>query len=445
MLGDYMEVEDDAPWENAVMLAEFGPDGEEDEEGATKEGDNEGASKARRSANTTELAERDVDYGLKLYCVDCGVQGMTRMKGTIEIGWLPPRVSKAEVTLNGNLYAGMFLGLEMFAEFTQEWEKDIVKEYLNPWNIPLVLEFGPYIRMGVEATFELKAQGTLLLGASATWDAIEAKMDLLNPSNSYQTGFTPTLVRKAEAEVELSAEATLGLPIGIGVGIEVFSLKSWDIELKDTPALVAEASFKASIDANDCSGPGCEEEEEEPEECEGGIEWSVGFRNTLAFAVTGFDDYELNVWDSPPFADGCINIFGGDDDGNDGDGDDGEDGGDGTDDGENDGSDDNGTCTPGELIPNPSTPAYAYCNFKGGIHNNRAQRLGKVIKDSDADSCAKKCLETSGCNSFGFNSAKSQCKLFSKKVIGLDFYRGGPNSKNVYSDASCYKLTTCPS
>lgn len=138
MLADQegMEVDPDAPWENAVLLAEFGPDGDE---GGSEAGD----AKVRRHANTTELAERDgFEYGLKLYCVDCGFQGTAAAQGNLGINWLSASVYRADVTLSGQMYVGMFLGLQMYVSYEKTWEKDFVRQYLNPWSIPLILEFG---------------------------------------------------------------------------------------------------------------------------------------------------------------------------------------------------------------------------------------------------------------------------------------------------------------
>lgn len=128
MLADQegFEVDEEAPWPDAVLLASFGPDGEE-QDGNTQ--------KLRRSsANETELAERDgLDYGLKVFCVDCGFQGTAAATGSLGINWLSASVYNAEVTLSGKMYAGMFLGLQMFVEYEKEWNHEFLRQYLNPW------------------------------------------------------------------------------------------------------------------------------------------------------------------------------------------------------------------------------------------------------------------------------------------------------------------------
>ena len=426
MLADQegLSVDEDAPWDNAVLLAAFGPD--EDEAGSDKR---------RRSATTTDLAERDgLDYGLKLYCVDCGFQGTATATGSLGINWLKADVYNAEVKLSGQLYAGMFLGLEMFVEYQKTWEKDFARAYLNPWEIPAILEFGPYIRVGVEATIDIKAEGTLLLGASATWGGFEATMDFLHPEKSTATGLDPTIDRKAEAEVEISAEATLGLPVGIGIGVTVFSTWSVDVELTDTPALVADATFKASANANDCTGPNCEAPEEGDHECDGGIAWSIGFRNTLSVSVTDFDPYEINVWNSDPIADGCINLLGGnstDPDGNNGDPTNPTNGG-GT----------PAACTPGDIVPTTSRPQGTYCSFKAGRPTDSGQQIGKAIRGGDITACAAKCLDDSRCASFGFNQDKGLCRKYSSTVVDLKIVRAQRSNK-IYNDVGCYQV--CPS
>lgn len=416
---DGMSVDPDAPWDNAVLLESFGPD-DDDSDGSE--------SKVRRSASTTDLMERDgLEYGLKLYCVDCGFQGSATATGSIGINFLEVECYNAQVTLSGNMYAGMFLGMEMFVEYSKTYTKNFVQQYLNPWEIPLILEFGPYISIGVEASIDIKAEGTLLLGASATWGGFEAVMDFLNPDASSATGFEPTIERKAEADVEVSVEATLGLPVGIGLGVTVFEVWSVDVELTDTPALVADATFTASIDADDCEGSQCDESDDDGDDCAGGIAWSVGFQNTLSVSVTGFDPYDIDVWTPDPIADGCINILGNNNTNNSSD---------------TDGS--NNTCTPGEIVATTSPASGTTCGSYGASLLDHTPLIGPLSTGGNLTECASRCLNHDGCASFSFNSIKSYCRMYSTAVSGLSIKTRKKGHKGYY-DAGCYEITTCDS
>ncbi len=409
-----------------MLLTTFGPE----EDNSTGTG-GDGEEKRRRSSTPmVDLSERDgLDYGLKLYCVDCGVQGTASASGALGIDWLDPfdPISKAEITLTGSMYAGLFLGLEMFAEYSQTFEKNFLQIYLNPWDIVDVVEFGPYISIGVEATIDIQAQGTLLLGASATWSGFEATMDFLHPDQSTQTGFEPAIQRKAEAAVELSATATLGLPMGIGFGISVAdNLWSADIQLTDTPALTASATFEASASDDSCQGSGCnatstDDSGDENNGCQGGIYWSVGFTNTLALTVTDLDPYNIDVYSPPPLAAGCINLLGGQ-----------------TSSGDN--STTGGSCTPGVVTPVSSSSAI--CGLRGAMLLDHSPRIGPLKTDMDLTSCAARCLGMSNCASFGFNDVKQTCRMYSASVSGLQI-KPSKKSNKLYYDVSCYEPTTC--
>jgi hypothetical protein len=164
-----------------------------------------------------------------------------------------------------------------------------------------------------------QAEGTLLIGASATWGEVEAVLDLLNgDTGSSSTGWYTTVERKAEADVELSAEASLGLPVGIGVEISVLRVLGggWSAgcELTDTRSISAEARYSL------LSVGGHDENQDDDGSCDG----IIGLRNTLDTSVTELGSWGLiEPWDSEPLADGCIQLGksgdGGDNDGDDGD------------------------------------------------------------------------------------------------------------------------------
>lgn len=129
--------DDDAPWPNSYLIYSWGAD--------DASGD---SSDSKRSVGPLE--ERDVSKALDLYCVDCGVSGEVTASGSL-VGSLFDGVESLEVSLSGNLQAGLFLGLDMFIEYQNSYEKPLINEPLTGWDIPLIISFGPYVTLGVSA------------------------------------------------------------------------------------------------------------------------------------------------------------------------------------------------------------------------------------------------------------------------------------------------------
>ncbi|KAK5170994.1 uncharacterized protein LTR77_004138 [Saxophila tyrrhenica] len=455
MISEQVSAAEDAPWPGAVLLASWGLDDKE-----------EGESKKRDLASTTELAVRGedeggFDAGLNIYCVDCGVKGSIIVTGMLSWGFFDG-ITLAQVRMSGNMYAGMYLGLEMFAVYKKEYEKNLIKKSLNPWTVPGLIDFGPYVRLAVSAGIEIKAEGTLLIGASATWGNFEAFMDLISGESSSSTsGFTPVIDRKAEAEVSLSAEATLGMPIGIGVGISILDLftdsLSIGCELTDTPGIKAEASYSFSV--------GKDEEEEEEDTCSG-IDWSIKLENKLGFSVIGaYNGYWdlIEPYESEPLADGCITF--GDDDGNndggddnddgsddgsgddngDGEGDDDDDGEDGEDNGDD--GDDDGNTTPGRghvcVSKNERIPASLTCK---AITSGPSDKTSTLLGPSQAKKrrrCVKRCLANNQCQSIGWNQSTKVCQMYSASVESLGMPLAKGKAKEIFGDRSCWRTTPC--
>ena len=220
---------DDAPWEGAALLKEWkkGEDPEMKDDDSYKKGEvasAEGHHKRKRS-NETYLAERgttetEFDYGLALYCVDCGTSGNLQVGGTVDASVLHG-VTECSIHLNGDMQAGLNLGLNAYVKYEKTWTSDQKALDLYRWGVPGVATISPYIGIALQAKFGIEASGQLLIGATAHWDAIDFQLDLVSASNSHANGLVPRFEKRAEAKGELEIEASLGLPIELGLKVEI--------------------------------------------------------------------------------------------------------------------------------------------------------------------------------------------------------------------------------
>jgi hypothetical protein len=315
---DFLGIDDEAPWDNAALLAKFGKAGGEEDD-SFAHGEVADPNGHHKRSNETDLAKRELDYGLALYCVECGFGGSATISGEIIFEFFPPGIEKAQVGFNANFKAGLNLGMEAYVKYEKEWERELANIPLGGFSIPTLADIGPFVSLSVEAKAGISATGSLLIGAAVAWDDIDIVLDLLDSGDSHVNGLTPRFEHKAEATGELKIEASIGLPVRLGVQIEVGGgLWSADAAIKDTPSINAEGKFEVSATVTDDGeivhdiNGGCY-----------GIAWDIHFENTLQAVIEadGFGSLEIDLIEpqkSDPIAEGCIGYV---DDGTDNDSD----------------------------------------------------------------------------------------------------------------------------
>lgn len=268
-------VDEDAPWPNAAKLVEWGSEGGEPDDSYAK-GEIADPNGHHKRGGNYSLEERDVSYGLILYCVECGFKGEAELTGTITTSFRHG-LEVAQVALQAKLKAGLHLGLKAFVKYEKEWSKDFFEIPLASFGIYALLEIVPYVGVGIEAGLEIEATGTLLIGASVEWESIDILVDLLDGDNSHSNGLTPVFEPRSEATGELKLKASLGLPFSVGVKLGIM-FDYWKVKggVRDTPSVISEGSFEANaaldVDGNintdvvgDCYG----------------IAWNIHFENAL--------------------------------------------------------------------------------------------------------------------------------------------------------------------
>lgn len=423
-----------APWANAAPLWKWSKEGGKEDD-SYKKGVPADKDSAKLSYNQSDIAkrgldERDLDYGLALYCVDCGVRGEANIWGEIDASIIFFKVRTVKAGFKAELHAGVNLGMQAFVQYDQKWEKDF-KAYLpGGFNIPFLVDVGPFISVGVQAKAGIKATGSLLVGADINWDDVDMMVDLLDHDKSYARGFTPRLTTRAEAAGEVKASAGLGLPIKLGVGISIAG-GVWTAEgaLKDTPSINAEGTFKGvGAVADDGSVAhdvkGCY-----------GVNWDIHFENAVeavakADGITKKDKVWplMDPWKSPPILKGCIGYLR-----------------------------EQATATTTQTVPQASSTAAAACkavrnyNVPGDavckkiVTQSIAMEgfnLGKSTKADSDDACGLTCLNTVGCLSFSF-SDKGTCQLYNAAANSVVVMTKNKEATlNIY-DKVCYDAAPC--
>ncbi|CEI70310.1 hypothetical protein FVEN_g1171 [Fusarium venenatum] len=295
----------DAPWDSAAKLIEWGSEGGEKDDSYAK-GEVADPNGHHKRGDNSSLIERDLSYGLVLYCVECGFSGKAQLTGTIEASILSG-ITVAEVGFQAQFKAGLNLGLKAFVKYEKEWSKDFIEITIGSFGIYKLFEVGPYIGVGIEAGITIEATGTLLIGASVEWENIDILVDFLDDSRSHSNGLKPVFKPRSEATGELKLEASLGLPVSAGVKLGIL-FDYWTLKggVRDTPSVVLEGSFEANAVLDDNGDISTSIEGD----CYG-IAWNIHFENALD-AFYQWDDDEavkfplIEPLKSDPIAEGCI-------------------------------------------------------------------------------------------------------------------------------------------
>jgi hypothetical protein len=124
------------------------------------------------------------------------------------------------LTATGPLNFDFSIALFADYEIDKTYEKQLASVGITPFEIPDIVSIGPEITFGVGVDLSFEASGGVLAGINVVWDGINCAVDLINPSSSSFSGFSPNSVTKSlelAAQIEITGEAyvTVGLDFGV--------------------------------------------------------------------------------------------------------------------------------------------------------------------------------------------------------------------------------------
>ncbi|MCJ1293932.1 hypothetical protein MMC34_005489 [Xylographa carneopallida] len=246
----------------------------------------------KAGASSSGAASGDVT----LYCVNCGVTGTVHLGGSASLN-IVDGLTAAQIGMNGNIAAGLELGLDANAQYTNKLTSTIASAGLPGFSVPNIISIGPVVDLSAELDLNIAAQGQLLVGVTMSIPDFAANLDLVG-SNSYSRGFTPQFTKVFNASGEISATASLGLPLSIGVGVEAPIIKFKKVvALIDTPSIGASAKFTGG------TGPA-----PDGATCYNGLDYSVTIGNDIALDLFGVKKIDLFQYTAPPLAQGCYTL-----------------------------------------------------------------------------------------------------------------------------------------
>ena len=186
--------------------------------------------------------------GIRVYCVNCGVGASFSVSGSITVQ-LSSGVKDAQVTLAGNLHAGVELGAEFLAIYEHEIGRRRLLEVGVPgFSIPKIITVGPEVTLDIAARLSIQAQGQVIAGFQYSLTGFEQTINFVDKARSRSVGWTPSVSHVFNAMGSISVTAELGLPVGIVVGVDLLGGKfSLAAGIVDTPSIDFTASYSISV------------------------------------------------------------------------------------------------------------------------------------------------------------------------------------------------------
>lgn len=203
---------------------------------------------------------------IDLFCVECGFEGNFVIGGALRFS-IAQGMEKAEVTLTGDMQAGVALGLvgsfEAKAENSSSFEfkpksgskkknsKRVASISIGDFLLPGILDVGPIASVDLETDISLALEGKLLAGVVLTWPNIDAKIDVKNPKETKANGFGPDVTPIFEADGQLTLEANAGLAFKLAFGISVLNGRfELTAGIRATPGVTFAAAVAFEADLN---------------------------------------------------------------------------------------------------------------------------------------------------------------------------------------------------
>lgn len=226
----------------------------------------------------TTKAGGSYDASLDLYCVDCHFNAGVTVHGEITWSALKRKVYTGYVSMNGNVDAGVYLGLDAKASFEAKQTRNVLKQGIPGAGVAVkkVFSAGMVVSIDVTAAVGLNAQTQILAGVGMTIPNFQAKLDFVN-GGSYANGFTPQFTNRFEANGSATATLELGLPIGLAAEISVLGFNPYAIGLKNTPSIKGTAALSVGT-ANTLQSDAS---------CNNGLELSLGVADVTSVEFLG--------------------------------------------------------------------------------------------------------------------------------------------------------------
>ncbi|KAL8682577.1 MAG: hypothetical protein Q9224_006763, partial [Gallowayella concinna] len=205
-------------------------------------------------------------------------------------------LQRATVNVNGNIVAGLSLGIDAEVQVHQTFDYPIAAVGIPGFSVPNIIIVGPSLSLTAIAELNITLAGQVLTGVEIEIANFEATVDFINGNQSRSANFLPRTTPIFNATAQFSAAFALGLPLSLGVGVEIPPIKfKKTASINEAPSFEASMNYTASTTDVGVNGD---------TDCVNGIGYNVGFVNTIFANLFGLYKYNLNTI-KRPLTTGC--------------------------------------------------------------------------------------------------------------------------------------------
>jgi hypothetical protein len=157
---------------------------------------------------------------LNIYCVNCGLSGSVKLKGsiTIQVG---KGVQDGTLSMEADLKIGVGIGIYAQKFHQETFNTALYTVPLSPFTIG-VATIGPFISIGTRTILTANITGQALARADVRLTKSKYVWDF-NAGKTREHNFKPDFDPKFEVEGNIALSAEFGIPVSLDFGIDTFS------------------------------------------------------------------------------------------------------------------------------------------------------------------------------------------------------------------------------
>ena len=184
--------------------------------------------------NTTAIGP-NAQGSITTYCIGCSVSGSFKFTGNFKFD-VQQGLIQAVVDLTGDLHAQLIFSLVGEISGSTTAQTNLITQGIPGLSITNLISVGPSVSLDIGGTVDIKLQAGIEYGYHWDWPAIDAHIDLVNPSARGATGFQPVATPKLDFSETATLDATLYGLISLRFGVNVLRGKfRADVGLVDKP------------------------------------------------------------------------------------------------------------------------------------------------------------------------------------------------------------------
>ena len=158
------------------------------------------------------------------YCIGCGVSGTFALVGNIQFD-VNQGLTTANLDMSGSLHSQLVLAVVGEISGSASTTTNLITQGIPGWSITNIITIGPSIALDVGANVDIQIAGGIEVGYILDWPALDANIDLINPSLSTYSGYIPNCTPQFDFSESVTINTVLYATLSLQFGVNILSGK----------------------------------------------------------------------------------------------------------------------------------------------------------------------------------------------------------------------------